>query len=407
MLIRLNEYARLIRGFAAWGLLLAFWGLWIIVFLHFMLPRLGYLFGPELIGNDQPCGRPECDFSDFWRAGLTARLPLEGLRQLALPLQPEALFVLPGGYAEGFPYPPPVLLPAALISHLSFETGFFVWTAAGIVLAVGSLRWAGLSWLVIGLALLSPAALWNTMLGQLGVAGGALLVAGLLQVHDRPLTASCLLGLLACKPQTGILVPAALLGLRGWRSMAGFAVICAGLVLLTLTLFGWPVWQEYLGHGRQGGASLLTATFAPRTAQASGVSVFWMLRSLHASVGLAGAVQLAVTGLIMAGTIWLWAKGRMPVLDKAALTALLSLLATPYGYTDDMVAASALLAALAERRGWRIGLREAAFWLWPVFCPTVSALTGVLFTPLIVALVVWRVALPGAPPVLPPRPTGA
>ncbi len=86
-------------------------------------------------------------------------------------------------------------------------------------------------------------------------------------------------------------------------------------------------------------------------------------------------------------------------------------MATPYGYTDDMVAASALLAALAERRGWRIGLREVAFWLWPVFCPTVSALTGVLFTPLVVAmaaLTVWQpTALRARGAVLPPRPTGA
>ncbi len=408
---RLSEYARLARGFGAYGLLFTFWGLWIVVFLHFMLPRLGYLTGLGLIGNDQPCGRPECDFSDFWRAGFTARLPLGALHRLIPPLQPGALFPLPGGYAEGFPYPPPILLPASLISHLPFELAFFAWTVIGIAIAAAALRWAKLSWLVIALALLSPAALWNTMLGQLGVAGGGILVAGLLRTADRPLAAGGLLGLLACKPQTGILVPAALLGLRSWRGVVGFAGVCTLLVLLTLALFGWPVWQDYLGHGRAGGATLLTATFAPRTAQASGVSIFWMMRSLHASVGLAGDVQLAVTGLVMAGTIWLWAKGKMELLDKAALTALLSLLATPYGYTDDMVAASALLAALAERRGWRVGLREVAFWLWPVFCPTVSVLTGVLFTPLVVALAVSRVwgdaALRARAAVLPPRPTGA
>nr|WP_246344066.1 glycosyltransferase family 87 protein [Acidocella aromatica] len=407
----MREYARLARGLGTYGGLLTFWGLWIAIFLHFMLPRLGYLTSALPIGNDQPCGRPECDFSDFWRAGLTVRLPAEVLHQFLSPLRPGALFPLPGGYAEHFPYPPPFLLPAALISHLPFESAFFAWTLGLIALAVAVLRWGGLSWLVIVLALLSPAALWNTMLGQLGVAGGALLVAGLLRAPDRPLVAGGLLGLLTCKPQTGILVPAALLGLRSWRGMAGFAVICALLVLLTLALFGWPVWQAYLGHGRAGSATLLTATFAPRTAQASGVSIFWMLRSLHASVGLAGAVQLTAAGLVMAGAVWLWAKGKMEVLDKAAFTALLSLLATPYGYTDDMVAASALLAALAERRGWRIGLREVAFWLWPVFCPTVSALTGVLFTPLVVTLAVWRVwedvALRSREAVLPPRPTGA
>ncbi|WP_297442586.1 hypothetical protein [Acidocella sp.] len=90
---------------------------------------------------------------------------------------------------------------------------------------------------------------------------------------------------------------------------------------------------------------------------------------------------------------------------------LLSLLATPYGDTYDMVAGSAMLALLAERRGWRIGLIDVAFWLWPVFCPTVSLLTGVLFTPLVVALAAWRVwreaALRQAGAVLPATATGA
>jgi alpha-1,2-mannosyltransferase len=409
---RLTEYARLLRVFGAWGLLFAFWGLWIAIFLHFMLPRFGYLLGALPIGNDQPCGRPECDFSVFWLAGFLAHahdyLALySGTDFISAATQA----LPPNSYLETFFYPPPILLPAALIAHFPFETAFFVWTALGIAIAVAALRWARISWLVIALTLLSPAALWNTMLGQLGVVGGALLAAGLLRAQDRPFTAGGLLGLLACKRQTGILIPAALLGLRRWRGMAGFAGVCMLLVLLTLVLFGWPVWQSYLAHGRQGGASLLTASFAPRTAQASGVSIFWMMRSLHAGVGLAGAVQMAVTALVMGFTVWLWARGRMPMLDKAALTTLLSLLATPYGYTDDMVAASALVAALAERRGWRIGLREVAFWLWPVFCPTVSVLTGILVTPLVVVLAAWHVwggaALRARATVLPPRPTGA
>lgn len=408
---RLREYARLAGKMGTWGLLLVFWGLWFGVFVHFMLPRLRYLAGPGLIENDAPCGRPECDFSDFWRAGFTARMPLEKLQHLSLPMQPGALFPLPGGYHEGFPYPPPILLPAALISHLPFEFAFFVWTAVWIALAVAALRWARLSWSVIVLALVSPAVLLNTMSGQLGTAGGALLVAGLLRAPERPLGAGCLLGLLVCKPQTGILVPAALLGMRSWRGMTGFAAVCTILVLLTFAVFGFPVWQEYLGHGRQGGISLLTAAFSPHTAEGIGVSIFWMLRSLGSGVQLASAVQLAVAVLVMGGIAWLWARVTMPVLDKAALSALLSLLATPYGYTYDMVASSIMLAALAERRGWRIGLREVAFWLWPAFCPTVSVASGVLFTPVVVALAaagVWQgAALRARAAVLPPRPTGA
>lgn len=376
-----------------------------------MAPRLGYFVPGALIGNDQPCGRPECDFTDFWRAGLSVRFSPGALRGLVPPLRPGTLFPLPGGYHEGFPYPPPALLPADLVSHLPFEAGFLAWTLVWAVLAVCLWRWAGLSWLVIMASLLSPAALWNTMLGQLGVIGGAILVAGLLKGAARPTSAGAWLGLLACKPQTGILVPAALLGQRSWRGIYGFAGMVALLVAMTMLLFGPSVWLGYFGHGQAGAATLLDAGFAPRTAQASGVSVFWALRSLHAGTGLAGVGQMGVSALVMAFVMWLWAQARLDRHDKVALTVLLSLLATPYGYTDDMVAGSVMLAVLAERRGWRIGLADVAFWLWPALCPTVSLLSGVLFTPLVVALAAWRVwraaALRRAVAVLPATPTGA
>jgi hypothetical protein len=411
MMQRLRAYGDVANIIAAWTALLMFWALWLGVFVHNMAPRLGYFAHGALIGNDLPCGRPECDFYDFWRAGLTERVSPDALRALVPPLRPGVLFALPGGYHEGFPYPPMVLLPADLVSHLPFEAGFLAWTMVWALLAVWLLRWAGLSWVVVMLTLLSPAALWNTMLGQLGVIGGAVLVAGLLKGAERPTGAGVMLGLLACKPQTGILVPAALLGQRSWRGMYGFAAMCALLVGMTLLVFGPSVWLGYLGHGQVGAAELLDAGFAPRTAQASGVSVFWALRSLHAGISLAEAGQVGVSVLVMAVVAWLWARGGMARQDKVALTVLLSLLATPYGYTDDMVAGSAMLALLAERRGWRIGLIDVAFWLWPVFCPTVSLLTGVLFTPLVVALAAWRVwreaALRQAGAVLPATATGA
>jgi hypothetical protein len=73
---------------------------------------------------------------------------------------------------------------------------------------------------------------------------------------------------------------------------------------------------------------------------------------------------------------------------------LLSLLATPYGYTDDMVGYSVALAACAARRGWRIDVLDAMLFLWPAFCPIVFMRTGVLLTPVVVAVaglrVFWR-----------------
>lgn len=386
--MRLYEYGKLAWRMAAWGVLVTLWGLWFMVFLGKMLPRLGYLTGARLIGNDPPCIKPECDFSDFWRAGLTARLSDGNFPHLLL--QPGVQLPLPGGYHEGFPYPPLILLPVGLISHLPFEPAFFVWTAVWIIAAAWVLRWVGLSWAVIAAALLSPAALWNSELGQLGVIGGAVLAGGLLLTQKRPLTGGALLGLLSCKPQIGLLVPAMFVGGRFWRGLLGFTLSGAALALAVLLNFGWPVWRGYLHAGAHGGVALLTAPFMPTLADGTGISLFLMARSMGGGVETAYAVQGVALALAFVTTVWIWRRPGLAQQERVALTIFLTLLATPYGYTDDMVAWSIALAVLAERRGWRIGMLDVLFWLWPAFCQPVSIATGILFTPVVVALAVAR-----------------
>jgi alpha-1,2-mannosyltransferase len=162
------------------------------------------------------------------------------------------------------------------------------------------------------------------------------------------------------------------------------------MVLLTLLAFGWPIWREYLGGGRQGGMAVLGAPFVPGLAEGGGVSVFWMLRSLHFGDGLAFGGQAASSAVAMLLTCWIWRRPEVPRLDAVALTVFLSLLATPYGYVDDMVAYSIMLLVLAERRGWRIGMFDALFFMWPALCAIVSQKTGVLLTPVIVLLAAAR-----------------
>lgn len=389
--------------FAASSLLIGLWAIWFAVFCNKMLPRFGYLIGYRLIGNDPPCAKPECDFSEYWRAGLTARLPAGRLANVHLLLQPGVAMPLPDGYRNGFPYPPPMLLPTAAISRLPFEWGYFVWISVGLVLAVLLLRWARLPWAVILAGLLSPAALWNTELGQMGMIGGALLFASYMRLETRPATSGALLGLLFCKPQTGIIVPAALGGQRNWRGATAFFGTCAALFLITCLCFGWPVWQAYMAGGRQGGLSVLNLPFNPSMAAGEGVSVYWMLDSLHAPPGIVIAGQLTCTAAAMAVAAWLAGRRNLPRTELAAMLVFLSLLATPYGYTDDMVAYSIALAALAERNGWRIGMLDALFWLWPAFCEPASEATGVLWTPCVTALALTRawhragLPLPGLP----------
>ncbi len=388
---RLREDARVAGWMLSHGALITFWLLLFGIFLGHMRQRLGYLTAHRPIANDLPCKSPECDFSVFWPAGRLARehayhlLYTPGLFSRAA----DAM-LRPGSHIQTFFYPPPTLLAVALVSHLPFEWGFFVWTATLLLLAAAVLRLARVPWGVILAGLFSPAGLWCLELGQFGIIGGALLVAGVVLSRRAPWRAGGLLAVLGLKPQLGLLVPALFWGQRNWRALCAFAAICAGLCLLTLLLFGWGVWAAYFTAGRGQSISVADVAFNPGTYQGWGVSVFWMARSLHAGLALAYAAQVLSALAAAALVWWIWRREGVEPLDAMALTVFLSLLATPYGYSDDMVAYSIALAWLVWRRGWRIGLLDVFFWFWPMLCIDVAAKTGILFTPLVVGLAAAR-----------------
>ena len=379
-----------------WVVLGCFWLLWTKAALDHMLPRLAYLFGTS-IHIDPPCQTPECDFTAFWPAGLLARHG--AFTQIYDPARFHAfqqhLFNLQLG-VEAFFYPPPMLLPSALAAYLPFEPSFFAWSAALLLSAILLLRWAGLSWLVILAGCLSPAAVWCLELGQIGIVGGAIFVAGLMRALDQPGKAGALLGFLALKPQLGLLAPAVAFARQNLRSALGFIVCVIALVGLTTLLFGKSVWGAYFTYGVQETRAVINQPFNPHIYMGDGISVFWMLRSFHVGLALANLVQACVTGFAVLTAIWIWRWSDAPTLDRAAATVLLTLLATPYGYISDMVGGAWILAALAERRGGRIFITDLLFWLWPPFCPLIAIQTGHLFSPLIIMASLLRLMFESA-----------
>jgi len=389
---RLTQSARNAGRFLNHAVLGIVWLVYLRLFVENMLPRLAYLTGNEPIHADWPCLTPECDFSVFWPAGLLARAhELNALYQPQAFAAAGAHLLVPGAGLETFYYPPQMLLPSMLISFLPFEAGFFVWTAAFILLAAWLLRRAGLSWVVIVAALLSPAAIWNFEVGQLGVISGALLAAGLLTAARQSWRGGLALGLLICKPQAAILVPVALAAGRNWAALAATSLLAAAITLLVQFFFGWHVWTLYLMDGLSQSAAVLDSPFIGHLSEGGGVSVFWLARSLHAGLAVANACQIGVSLAAAGLTFFAWRQDGVAPVERMALAVLFSLLATPYGYGDDMVAYSIALAALAQARGWRIDFYDTLFWLWPALCQVVSMETGVLLTPLVVAAAAARI----------------
>jgi hypothetical protein len=247
------------------------------------------------------------------------------------------------------------------------------------------------SWCILA-GLLSPAAMWNLYLGQLGLFCGALLIFGLSRMGTA--RGGATLGLLALKPQYAIIVPFAALAARGWRTLAAGALVLAALLALAWVLAGSATFAAYLTTGRAATSTLLNQSFTVGTYQDMGTSVFWTLRSLHLGTTAAYAGQGLVALLAAAGTMWLWRRPDYP--NRLFITLLLTLLASPYGYTDDLAASSILLPTLARRdTPWR---NAALAWLWlaPAFIRKATLHTDVLLTPLLLlaALALCLVQIP-------------
>ncbi len=287
---------------------------------------------------------------------------------------------------------PPVILPlAAAPSSVPLVAGYYGFCVAVTGLSFWLFRQAGISRWCILVGLSGPAALWNLYLGQLGVLCGALLVAGLAWVGARPGRAGGMLGLLCIKPQYGLLVPVVVCAGRYWRAMlAGGAAVLA-MVALSLWCGGTEVWTAYLGPGRVAMSTLLAQNFGGF--QVMGSSVFWMLRSFGASVGAAYAGQGVVSVWAALGCWVMWRGPAMEPVQRLAMTVFLTLLASPYGFTDDLSVYSVMLAVLARREtAWR-NAALAVLWVALAFVPKFVAIFGFLPTPLLLmgaAALAWR-----------------
>jgi hypothetical protein len=386
---RAAEYGRIASPLLSYGLLGAIWLELLWNFFAVMAPRAART-GAAAAVNTWPCNAPDCDFSIFWPAGILARAgDFATLYQPALFAAWRRHFLSAGAQPLDWFYPPPVLLPAAAISYLPFNAAFAVWTVLQIVIAFFLLRAAGLSRAVVLLGLLSPAALWNMEMGNIGIFCGACIVAGLLLADKAPVFSGAIISLLLCKPQAGLLAPVALLASRNLRAILAGLAVAALFLGLEAAALGPAVWTHFFSSGLAAASRTLTAE--PPIGAERGVSVFWMLRGFGFGVGISYAGQ-GVAAVIAIFLTWrIWAGGALGNLDRMACTVFLCLLATPYGYVNDMVAYSIALAALARARGWRIDVLDTALWLWPAICPLVWADFHMLLTPLASALAAARI----------------
>jgi hypothetical protein len=201
-----------------------------------------------------------------------------------------------------------------------------------------------------------------------------------------------MLALLAVKPQYALLVPVAVVAGRYWRAMAAGVAGAALLVGASLLCGGAAIWARYAGPGRAAMAALMIQ--GPGAGSRNmGTCVFWTVRDFGAGLAVALAAQLLVTGLAGFAVWRLWRQPAGEPGRRLVLSVLLTLLAMPYGFTDDLAIYGVMLPLLARRgRPWRnAGLAWA--WVAPAFVPRFVEVFGFLPTPLLLMAVLglaWR-----------------
>ena len=331
-------------------------------------------------GLNDRFGRPlGTDFSNVYAAGTYVldghpAAPFDPARQYA---REQAIFGQATSF-YGWHYPPFFLGLAAALALLPYWLALIVWQGVTLGLYLWSMRSiAGTRdplWLLLALAF--PAVFINLGQAHNGFLTAALFGAGLVQLDKRPWLAGILFGLLAYKPQFGLLIPLVLMASGRWRVFIAAAGTVALLALAVTLAFGTQVWSAFLASTHftridvleQGG----TGWFKIQ-------SVFSWVRMWGGGVTLAYFAQGAVTLAIAATLVWLW-RSRAAFALKAAALIIGCLLATPYSLDYDLMLlapAIAFIAADGAARGF--GAYEkttlAALWIVPLLARSVPQTT--------------------------------
>ena len=216
--------------------------------------------------------------------------------------------------------------------------------------------------------------------GQNGFLTAALLGGALHWLDRKPWLAGVLIGLLAYKPQFGVLIPIALLAGGRWRTIGAAAATVAALVAISFAMLGGGIWQAFADSMNftqtvvleQGGTGWQKIQ-----------SIFSAVRAWGANVPTAYAAQASLFAMLAISLAWLWHSDAAFELKAAAL-ALGSLLATPYVLDYDLVVL-ALAIAFFARYGLHHGFRDfeislfAAAWIVPMLSRSIA---GATFIPL-------------------------
>ena len=337
--------------------------------------------------NGKPIGT---DFASFYAArfdGARRATPPRSGDMTAHYAREQQIFGAATPY-YGWLYPPIFLLVAVPLALLPYSLALIIWQGASFALYLAVIAAILAKLRRENGAITNSAAagrrvplLPSTGLGhgQNGFLTAGLLGAALLSLPQRPLLSGVLFGLLAYKPQFGLLIPIALLVAGQWR-----AIVAATLTVIVLMAITTPPFSARIS----GKAFAASTGIARKILLEQGdvgfeklQSVFAAIRMWGGSVPLAYWVQSAASFAAIGGVAWAWRMSDNRDI-KAALGMIATLLALPHALDYDLTILGPAIAFLVAAR-WPDGFRSfdisllAAAWITPLFARGIAGLTGI------------------------------
>lgn len=302
--------------------------------------------------------RLDNDFITYWSASY---LSLEGhptaafdvaqndaVQRLAVPVSSK---VYPWHYPPTYQL---LILPLALLPYLPAYLSFIALSVLAYVAALRRLLdWPDATFLLLAF----PGAFVCFLHGQNSLFTAALFALAVSAGPKKPLIAGLCFGLLAYKPQLGLLVPVALLAAGQWSAFAGAAVTVLGFAGIATAVFGFPLWRAFFQHTTMV-RSIMERALVPWEKMPT---AFVFLRWLGIPQELAYAGQIAVA-VAAAGIVFVVWRRQGPSLLAGAVLVCASLLVWPYVFDYELAILAVPLAIIAAD----MARRGAARWEPPV-----------------------------------------
>jgi len=199
------------------------------------------------------------------------------------------------------------------------------------------------------LLLAFPATFLAVLGGQNSLISAALFAGALLRLRSSPGQAGMLLGLLAFKPQLGLLVPFALAAARQWRAFAFAAASAGAFAAIATAAFGIDLWRTFVLDG----GSVMDLVSRQELPWAKMPSAFVFLCYFGLPQAIAYGVQATITAAALLVVIHVWRRRGAGLLSGATLVTG-TLVASPFLFDYELAIMAVPLAILATdmaRRG--------------------------------------------------------